>query len=157
MMALERTTWTAGPADAVLDWLADFTHAELWDSGTVSCTRIGDGPVEVGARWRNVSRFRGKETELTYTLIRRERGHLTFTGENKTVHSTDDLTFLAENGGTRIRYRARFSFNGLAKLAEPLLKGSLNELADDTIEQLHSVLEQRWPLDRASSTGGPDS
>lgn len=153
MITLERATRTDGPLDAVVDFLADFANAELWDSGTVSCTRIDAGPITIGTRWRNVSRFRGRETELTYTLIRREPARLTFTGENKTVRSSDDLVFVDADGGTRIHYRARFTFTGLAKLAEPLLKGALNSLADDTIDQLRTVLDRRWPHARA--TGGP--
>ncbi|WP_028934646.1 SRPBCC family protein [Pseudonocardia spinosispora] len=154
MIALERTARTEGPVDAVVEFLADFAHAELWDSGTVSCTRIDPGPITVGTRWRNVSRFRGKETELTYTLVRREPARLTFTGENKTVRSSDDLVFVEEDGGTRIHYRARFAFTGLAMLAEPFLKGALNSLADDTIAQLGTVLDQRWPrpLERPGAT-----
>lgn len=140
MTVLERSTTVDRKLADVVDYLADFAHAEQWDSGTKSCTRIGGGPVEVGARWRNVSEFRGKETEIEYTLVRREPQRLTFEGRNKTVSTTDDMSFESEGNRTRIRYEARFEFHGLAKLGAPFVKGSLNTLADDTMTQLASVL-----------------
>jgi carbon monoxide dehydrogenase subunit G len=143
MIELERTITVDRPTDAVVGYLADFSNAEEWDSGTKACTRLDEGPVQIGSRWRNVSEFRGRATELLYTLVRSEPQRLTFTGENRTVTSTDDLSFVDEGTRTRIRYLARFKFKGLAVLAEPFVRGSLEKLADDTIEQLKSVLDQR--------------
>ena len=141
MTKLERSTTVNKSMADVVEYLADFSHAEQWDSGTKTCTRIGDGPVEVGARWRNVSEFRGKETEIEYTLVRREPQRLTFEGRNKTVSTTDDMTFEGEGSSTRISYRASFEFHGIAKLAAPFVTGSLNALADDTMKQLSDVLD----------------
>ncbi len=143
MIELKRTTTVGLSPDAVVAYLADFTNAEEWDAGTKSCTRLDDGPVKVGSTWRNVSEFRGKETELRYTLTRLEPRRLTFTGENKTVSSTDDMTFTSDGTGTRVHYLARFRFKGLAALAGPFVKGALDKLGDDTIEQMRSVLELR--------------
>jgi carbon monoxide dehydrogenase subunit G len=141
MTALERSTTVSRKLAEVVDYLADFSHAEEWDSGTKSCTRIGDGPVEVGAKWRNVSEFRGRETEIEYTLVRREPQRLTFEGRNKTVSTVDDMSFESEGSRTRIRYHASFEFHGVAKLGSPFVKGSLNSLADDTMAQLTRVLD----------------
>ena len=143
MPELERNTTVGMELADVVAYLADFAHAEEWDAGTKSCTRIGDGPVEVCARWRNLSEFRGKETEIEYTLVRREPRRITFEGKNKTVSTTDDLTFESEGSGTHIRYRASFDFHGIAKLGAPFVMGSLNKLADDTIAQLSRVLDGR--------------
>ena len=141
MIELERTATVETELAQVVRYVADFTHAQEWDAGTKSCERLDDGPVLVGARWRNVSEFRGKETELQYTLVRQEPQRVTFTGENKTVSTVDDLTFESEDSRTRIRYLASFDFHGLAKLAQPLVKGSLDDLADSTIAKLKSVLD----------------
>lgn len=150
-MAIElRRSITVGrPVAEVVDYLADFAHTEEWDAGTVTCTRIGEGPVAVGARWRNVSEFRGRQTTLEYELIRRETTRLTFVGRNKTVTSTDNLTFQAEGPGsggtgtgTRIRYHVRFDFHGLASIGAFFVKGALNTLADDTMAQLKGVLDR---------------
>lgn len=142
---LERSITVRRPVAEVVEYLADFAHAEEWDSGTVTCTRIGDGPVATGARWRNVSEFRGRQTTLEYELVRSEPTRLTFVGKNKTVTSTDDLTFQADGsdtGGTVVRYDVRFDFHGLAALGAYFVKGALNTLADDTMAQMKDVLDR---------------
>jgi carbon monoxide dehydrogenase subunit G len=134
-------TFPVGPSvDAVLDYLADFGHAEAWDPGTVSCTRSDAGPVQVGSVWKNVSEFRGKQTELTYRLVRREPGHLTFEGDNKTAHSVDDIVVRDSGAGTEVTYTADITFKGLARLADPFLRGTFEKLGDQTVEQMTSTL-----------------
>jgi carbon monoxide dehydrogenase subunit G len=141
MIELERTATVEARLADVVEYLADFSHAEQWDAGTTSCERIDTGPAQVGARWHNVSKFRGKETEVEYTLVRREPQRLTFTGENKTVSTVDDLTFESEGNRTHLRYLARFTFHGMAKLAQPVVRSDLDELADLTIAKLNAVLD----------------
>lgn len=128
------------PLAQVVSYLRDFANTEHWDPGTITTTRVGSGPVEVGARWHNVSEFRGRRTELDYRLTRAEVDRLTFTGENKTATSTDDLRFRAVEGGTEISYRAHFVFHGLARLAEPFLKGALEKLGDKTEQQMRETI-----------------
>ena len=54
-MQVKRVFTVEALQSVVVDYLADFGNAEEWDPGTVSCTRLDSGPVQVGARWRNVS------------------------------------------------------------------------------------------------------
>ncbi|MER5890306.1 SRPBCC family protein [Streptomyces sp. NPDC001941] len=129
----------------VVAYLADFAHTVHWDPGTRECRRIGEGPVEVGARWLNTSTFRGRTTRLTYVLERQEPGRLTFTGRNKTATTTDDLHFGAEGGGTRITYQATISFHGLARLAEPVLKREFERLGDEITQTLPAALLKALP------------
>ncbi|MDQ2707645.1 MAG: SRPBCC family protein [Actinomycetota bacterium] len=143
MLEVQRSTTVRRQLADVVDYLSDFANTELWDAGTKSCHRIDSGPVQPGARWENVSEFRGKETTIEYTLIRQEPTRLTFTGANKTVSTVDDLSFEPDGSQTRIRYTARFTFHGLAKLAQPFVKASLDKLADDTIAQLTRVIDEQ--------------
>ncbi|WP_103339148.1 SRPBCC family protein [Amycolatopsis sp. CA-126428] len=142
MVQVERTVQVAAPIGAVAQYLADFAHTEDWDPGTISCTRTDPGPIVVGARWHNVSEFRGRKTELDYRLTRREPGKVTFVGENKTATSTDDFTLTSGPDGTTIRYRATIVFNGWAKLASPLLKREFERLGDEVVPKLRGVLAE---------------
>jgi hypothetical protein len=58
------------------------------------------------------------------------------------VRSFDDMSFTGSESGTELIYEARFTFKGLARLAEPLLRKPLNKLADDTEASLHKHLDQ---------------
>lgn len=140
MTDVRRTFTVNQPMDKVVAYLQDFANSEQWDPGTVTTKRVGQGPIEVGTRWKNVSEFRGRETELEYRLTRTEPDHLTFVGENKTVTSTDDLSFRAVGAGTEIGYHANFDFHGLASLAVPFLKSALEKLGDQTEAQMRQTI-----------------
>ena len=99
-MLIERTvTVDRSPAE-VFAYLADFTTTMEWDPGTVRTTRVsGDGGV--GTTYRNVSKFLGRETELTYVVTEhRPPELLELRGENKTVvaHGHDDADARADGG-----------------------------------------------------------
>ncbi|MFJ9535798.1 SRPBCC family protein [Streptomyces sp. NPDC101225] len=141
MVEVERVITLAHPLPDVVGFLADFSNTTLWDPGTVSCERIGGGAPAVGSEWHNVSQFRGRRTELRYRLVRLEAGHLTFEGRNKTATSTDDMRFEEDGGRTRLTYRARIEFHGLARLAAPLLKREFERLGDEVSEQLPKAVD----------------
>ncbi|TIC84893.1 polyketide cyclase [Nocardioides sp. GY 10113] len=141
---VRRRVPTRWGAEDVFAYLLDFSRAEEWDSGTVSCERVsGDGGV--GTRYRNVSRFLGRETELDYVVERVDADHLTFVvvGRNSTVTSTDTVTVARSAAGSVVDYRAEFEFAGLARVVGPLLGPFLKRLGDDTAAQLRRVLDAR--------------
>ncbi|MGW4050201.1 SRPBCC family protein [Streptomyces sp. NPDC004779] len=131
------------PLPEFVSYMEDFTHAEEWDPGTVSCVRLDDGPLREGARWRNKSVFRGRTSELEYRLDVRESARLVFIGENKTVTAVDDLRFEPEGNGTRLTYRASLTFKGLAKLATPFLRSEFERLADGVATRLPTAAAAR--------------
>ncbi|WP_434445954.1 SRPBCC family protein [Lentzea sp. E54] len=139
---VERTFTVASSPEGVVEYLRDFARTEQWDPGTVSCTRLGEGPVEVGARWRNVSTFLGRRTELVYELTRDDPDGLRFVGRNDTATATDDISITpgATPGTARIAYHAHLEFNGLAKLGAPVAKLALEKLGADTEKSLIRVL-----------------
>jgi hypothetical protein len=141
---LHRQVNARGNSDEVFAYLLDFTHAEEWDSGTVRCERVsGDGGV--GTRYRNVSKFLGRETELEYTTESVDEGGRTFTivGGNSSVRSTDTVTVSPTDTGVLVDYRAEMEFSGAGRIVSPLLAPFLNKLGDDTAAQLRGVLEDR--------------
>ena len=91
-MDVERTFTVTTPIEKVFDYLADFTHTNEWDPGTIETRRISGGG-EVGTTYYNKSEFAGRETELTYESVAQERpSRLQFRGTNKTATATDTLT-----------------------------------------------------------------
>ena len=143
MIDVQRTFTVSKDPGQVVAYLKDFGNAEQWDPGTVTCVQVSPGQVEEGTTWRNVSKFRGKETELTYRLDKLSEQELVFVGENKTAHSTDTITVIPAGDGSRITYRAQIEFKGLAKLATPFLKSEFDKLGDKTQEQMSRVINSR--------------
>lgn len=140
-MEIERTLTVARPPEEVFAYLQDFTTTEEWDPGTIRTTRVaGDGGV--GTRYLNVSRFLGRETELTYVVEAVEHPHrLRLRGENKTVVAHDTMSLTpTTSGGTTLTYRAEFAFKGLARLAAPLLAPAFKRLGDEAEKGLRDAL-----------------
>jgi carbon monoxide dehydrogenase subunit G len=140
MVSVNRTFTVAKPIEEVVKYLADFAHAQAWDPGTVTCTRIDSGPVRVGSKWDNVSEFRGRKTSLEYRLVSLEPDRLVLEGVNKTVTSTDDMSFTAVPEGTRVSYTATLEFTGIIKFFDWALKGELNKLGDKVEKQMPAVI-----------------
>ncbi|MEP6562502.1 MAG: SRPBCC family protein [Nakamurella sp.] len=140
MINVERTFVVQQPVEVVVNYLKDFAHAEEWDPGTKSCTQEGQGPIQVGTTWHNVSVIKGKETELTYRLAELTDGHILLVGENKTATSRDDMTVQPTDGGSRITYHAQIEFHGIAKIAGPFLQSEFEGLGDKTAEQMTTAI-----------------
>lgn len=145
-MEITRTVETTTPVEKVFAYLSDFTNTEEWDPGTVSTKRTaGDGGE--GTTYHNVSKFAGRETELTYTVssyVENQRFQLV--GRNKTVKATDTMTFTDTGSGTRVTYNASFEFQGLfgkvAPLLSPVLAIPFKKLGDEAEEGLQTNLDK---------------
>lgn len=139
---VSRTFTTSARPETVFDYLADFTNAEEWDPGTVSCERVsGDGGV--GTTYRNVSKFLGRESTITYTteeLERPTRIHLT--GRNEQFDGHDVLGIRAHAEGSEVTYTAEFAFKGGARFAAPVVAAYLPALARKTVDELKSTLDR---------------
>jgi uncharacterized protein YndB with AHSA1/START domain len=142
-MEIVRSVTVDHPVDRVFAYLSDFTTTNEWDPGTVRTTReVGEGGV--GTRYRNVSRFMGRETELIYVVQELSPAtRFRLRGENKTVVAHDTMTFDAtEGGGTTVTYRAEFALKGVARFAGPLLAPAFRRLGDEAEDGLRSALER---------------
>ncbi len=139
-MQIQRTVETSAAPAAVFTYLSDFTTTNEWDPGTVRTTWIaGDGGV--GTSYRNVSRFAGRETELTYTVTEHQPdGRFALRGENKTVVAQDTMEIVPSGTGTRVTYTADFAFRGVAKYVAPLLSPAFKKLGDEAERGLREAL-----------------
>jgi carbon monoxide dehydrogenase subunit G len=140
MVRVQRVFSVDRPMETVVDYLKDFSHAEEWDPGTISCHRLDSGPVKVGSGWHNVSKFNGRQTQLEYRLIQMENDHLVFQGRNKTATSTDDMVFTSLRDGTSIAYLADIRFHGVVRLLDPFFKRPFEKLADETVASMTDAL-----------------
>jgi uncharacterized protein YndB with AHSA1/START domain len=141
VVQIKRTIRSPRPVTEVFDYLADFTHTNEWDPGTVE-TRLVSGSGGVGTTYHNTSRFRRRETELTYVvtdLAPAER--IVLRGENKTLIATDTMLFASTpTGGTEVTYTADFAFKGLAKLVAPFLNSAFQQLGDEAETGMRKAL-----------------
>ncbi len=141
-MRVERTVRTDKPVDRVFGYLSDFTTTNEWDPGTVGTVRVsGDGGV--GTEYRNTSRFAGRETELTYTVVEHVPGErFVVRGRNKTVTAVDTMTFTPTPDGTEVRYVADFTFSFAGRLVGLVLAPAFKKLGDEAEQGMREALER---------------
>jgi hypothetical protein len=139
-MQLQRTVLTSAEPEKVFGYLSDFTNTTEWDPGTVRTDRVvGDGGV--GTTYRNVSRFLGRETELTYTVEEHAPPTtVALRGENATVVAHDRMEVRAAGAGSEVTYTATFEFRGAARFLAPLLRPALTRLGNDAERGLADAL-----------------
>ena len=139
-MQLRRSVLTSAPPQQVFDYLSDFTTTMEWDPGTVRTERVsGDGGV--GTTYRNVSKFLGRESELTYTVTEHSPPtRFCLRGENATVLAHDTMEIAPAGAGTELTYTADFTFKGAARLVAPLIRPALVRLVDHAEEGLADAL-----------------
>lgn len=142
MPTVSRTFTVKPTPDVVVDYLADFTHAEEWDPGTESCTRLDSGPIQVGSRFHNESRIAGVSTELVYELVTLDPDKVVLRGENDSATSTDTITVTPQDGGSEITYEAVIEAKGVGKLAEPLMKLVFERIGSETEKKMTEVLDR---------------
>jgi carbon monoxide dehydrogenase subunit G len=142
MTTVSRTFTVTPSPSVVVDYLKDFGNAEEWDPGTVKCTRLDDGPVQVGSRWHNESRISGVSTELTYELTELTGDRIVLVGRNDTATSTDTITVIPHEGGSQVTYEAVIEMTGAARLAAPLVKLVFEKIGSDTAEDMTQVLNR---------------
>ncbi|MDP3895016.1 SRPBCC family protein, partial [Nocardioides sp.] len=139
--SIKRTFTTSASPDVVHRYLADFRNATEWDPGTQTCELIeGDGGA--GSRYRNVSSFLGRTTELEYvTEEHRAPTWLHLVGRNEQFEGHDRISIEAHDAGSRVTYAAQFELKGLSALASPLVAAYLPVLGSKTVQQLKGCLD----------------
>ena len=140
MPTIERTITVPGRAEDVFAYLADFTTTEEWDPPTQTTDLVsGDGGV--GTRYRNVSKFLGKETETIYTVITHDPPRrLELEGDASSMRLHDTITVEQQGDDVQVTYRAEFHPEGAATLATPLMPPALKVLGDAAAKQMEECL-----------------
>lgn len=141
-MKLQRSVETTAAPAMVFAYLSDFTTTNEWDPGTVRTERVsGDGGV--GTTYHNTSSFLGRETELTYEVVRHQPDSLfALRGENKSVVAHDSMEIAPLGQGSTVTYTADFEFKGLGRFVAPLLRPALKKLGDEAETGLRDALSR---------------
>lgn len=139
--------------EVAFDAVADFSTSAQWDPGVVAAERIGEGettPSGPGAAYRLTVTFRGRSSEMTYRTTEFRRPDLVvLEGVGPRIVATDTITFAPiDGGGTRITYVADLRLTGVAKVAEPFLGHSFDEMGRRALAGMKA-----WFAARPSQTG----
>ena len=128
----------------MFDYVVDFANADEWDPGIESAEKVTDGPVVVGTEFDLVAGFLGTTADVRYRVEQLEPGRLVrVRGVGNRVESVDTVTVTDVGGRTRIEYQADMSFKGLARLFEPVLKGTMKRMGAKALAGLRETLNHK--------------
>lgn len=131
--------------DEAFAYVADFSTTAEWDPGIVEARRLDDGPLGVGSRFEVVSRFGDRRLPITYTITAFEPpSRIVLEGIGERFRGTDEIRFApGGDGGTRIDYVADLALRGIARVAEPFMRGRFEQVVDEGSTGLERTLRAR--------------
>jgi hypothetical protein len=129
--------------DVVFKRVSDFSTTEKWDPGVVEAEKITSDGIDIGARFRIVARFMGRNSELVYEITEFEPGRrVVLRGENATVLSVDEIIVEPDGEGSVVKYSADLTLKGPLKLLDPLLGLAFDGIADKALAGLRDWLRK---------------
>jgi len=144
MPLLQETLEVDRPLDEVFAFVGDFANTKEWDPGIADARMVTDGPIGIGTRYALDVVFNGRTLPMTYVVTEWDPpNRVVLKGEGSTLTAVDDIRFEATPTGTRIRYSADLRLKGLLKVAEPFLKGRIDETGRKAMAGMRRALETR--------------
>lgn len=154
MTRLNERIETSLPIEEAFAYLADFANSEEWDPGVASSTRVDDGDLAVGARYRLGIRRGDRVTPMEYRItVLEPPTRVVLVGEGSGVTAVDDIRFepRADGQGSVVDYTADIRLQGIRRIAEPFLGGMFRSIAQDAADGIERTLEQRAAAAQARS------
>ena len=131
------------PVEEVFAFVTDPNNDPLWQSTSLETEQISEGPVDVGATFRNISKFLGRRIESTYEVTENEPPH------RQCVRITSGpipgsgcyLFESADGGSTHFTQTFEAEVGGFFKLAEPLVGRAIRRQMEADMATLKDLLE----------------
>ena len=136
------------PVEEVFDFATDPENEPLWQSTSLETERTSEGPLGVGATFRNTSKFLGRRIESAYEVTEMEpprRQCIKIV--SGPIPGSDCYLFEPAEGGTRFTQTFVVEVGGFFRLAEPLVARAIRRQFDADMATLKDVLD-------AGGTGG---
>lgn len=110
-------------------YMADFSHARIWDPSVSEARRVGEGPVEVGSEFDLVARFGGRDVPLRYSIVEHDPPRrVVLEARRRGFVSRDTIRVEAAAQGSTVHYEATLVFSGLGRLLDPVMQGIFNRV-----------------------------
>lgn len=152
MVRLTETAVTTLSREDAFRYIGDFGNVDQWDPGVVSANKATDGAPSVGTAYDLVLLNGSREMEMQYVITDHEFGNrIVLEGTGARVKAIDVIEFRDQADGTLITYTADLSLTGVARLAEPFMKGrfaKIGEAAGLGMRRWLSELEVGVHIDR---------
>lgn len=141
-MKIEETVAVRRAPGETFDYLSEFANTAEWDPGIAESRKLTDGPVRVGTEYDVVAVFRGNRQPFRYRVTELEPGRrVALAGESAQATSVDAIEVEPDGSGSRVHYSAEIKLKGLRRVAEPFLRGTLEETGREALAGLKRTLD----------------
>ena len=131
MVRLVETATTRLSREEAFRHVGDFGNVDQWDPGVSAATKATPGEPDVGTAYDLVVAYGGRELEMTYVITEHEPGRrIALEGTGPNVKAFDVISFSDEGDHTLISYTADIGLTGIARFAEPFIKGRLANVGE---------------------------
>lgn len=130
------------PVEAVFAYLTDLQNDAAWRNEWVDASRLTDGPLGVGCRFRLVGSILGRRFDVDYETTEYEPNvRSAWKGTSGPMPLNFERAFEPVEGGTRVRVVYEASVPWLLRPFTPLLGRAGRRALDGDLPALKAILE----------------
>jgi hypothetical protein len=123
-------------------FVADFENAPKWQGGVVEATKLDQGLIREGSRFKERVRIGLWRVDALCVITAYAPGKkMTFTASSKPMDYGGSFTFLSESGGTRVTFEGSGNMKGLWKLFEPMVRLDAKNSVKKELNAIKMALE----------------
>ena len=142
MSGFKMNEWIARPPKEVFDFITTSDNASKVVSSVTSMTKLTEGPIRVGTRYRETRVMNGKEHRADLEVVSFEPNQ-TYAMKNVTdgIETVYRYNFQPESNGTRVDLVCDVKASGLKKLMLPMVVSILKKEDGDHLQRLKKAIE----------------
>jgi len=143
MIKLQETAATSLSVAEAFAHVGDFANIQEWDPGVTLSTKTSDQPTAVGTVFALDVSYGGRNMAMQYRVTAFDADRrLVLEGSGGMVKAIDTIEFEPSPDGTKVTYMADLSLTGIARLAEPFMKGRFAEIGRSAGDGLRAWLKE---------------
>jgi uncharacterized protein YndB with AHSA1/START domain len=144
MVTNEKIITINRPVEEVFAYVGDAGNGPKWQSALVEASRMTEGPLGVGTKFKGVRKFMGRKMEsvMHYTTYEPNK-KVVFRSDSGSMPFVQTFLFEPVAGGTRLTARLDLLTSGLMGLAQPLIASGVKREVDENFSILKDILESR--------------
>ncbi len=146
MPVIKEDVFISRPPQDVFDYLSTAENLPVWDSSIMEAEQVTSGPMQIGTRWRGVSKILGRRFEWTTQVTDLEPpARSTSQAVEGKLRFTVNQYLEPENDGTRFAYKveADSGLGGIfGRLTDPLVEKAQRRTVRGNLDTLAELLTQ---------------
>ena len=108
-------------------YLAAFEHAAEWDPTVREASRVNEGELRLGSRFRVVSTVADLDVALVYEITRLEPPRLVvLEASDASISARDSFSVEPDGDGSVVGYEATLELRGVRRLLEPATQAAFD-------------------------------